>query len=45
MFLQELCECVRLIIACFGEGPMNVAWGGASVGKQRDKGIKAAEHV
>ena len=37
---------MRLTIGCLGEGPINdVAWGGASVGKQRDKGIKAVKHV
>lgn len=32
-------------MGCLGEGPIHVAWGGARVGKQRDKGIKAVERV
>ena len=32
---------MRLILGCLGEGPINVAWGTLSVGRQRDKGMKA----
>lgn len=32
-------------MGCLREGPIHVAWGGARVGKQRDKGIKAVERV
>lgn len=45
LFLQELWEYVRLSMGCLREGPIHVAWGGARVGKQRDKGIKAVERV